>query len=359
MRAIVLASRWAGGLFEGHRTLAPQLLLGDRPLVERLVGEMFRAGVTQIEWVHGAGADASAVGRFLNCGSRWGMVFRHHTIGGTACEHELVGRLAVDRSRDDRVLIGDANRLVDLGTLPASPTTEVVLFESGSRAGWTGWALLAGAPSHWPHVRSRQQLESWLMLHPGASRVRVPDLPDVATISGYLDANRAALQATALAANVVVAPGARVHPSATVVGPVFIGSGCEIGAGATVGPFVSVGPGSIIDRRVRVTESVIQAGTYVGEAVCFDYAVADQDQVLLPNSSGAVNAAAVTLGSLNVRLLPRPREILGHGVQRVARYAVYLREFGRRLRRSVSEGVWLAGSEDAPVGPVPPAPVSE
>ena len=55
-----------------------------------------------------------------------------------------------------------------------------------------------------------------------------------------------------------VDPTARVHASATLVGPVKICAGAVIDAGVTVGPNVVVGEGARVARSIR--DSVIWAG---------------------------------------------------------------------------------------------------
>lgn len=53
-------------------------------------------------------------------------------------------------------------------------------------------------------------------------------------------------------------PTARIHPSATIVGPVSIGPGAVIAAGVTVGPYAVVGAGAHVQRSL--TRTVVWAG---------------------------------------------------------------------------------------------------
>ncbi|MGE0868642.1 MAG: sugar phosphate nucleotidyltransferase [Kofleriaceae bacterium] len=50
-----------------------------------------------------------------------------------------------------------------------------------------------------------------------------------------------------------VDPTARIHPTATIVPPVKIGTGAQIAAGVTVGPYAIVGTGARVERSISRT----------------------------------------------------------------------------------------------------------
>ncbi|MGE0550313.1 MAG: sugar phosphate nucleotidyltransferase [Kofleriaceae bacterium] len=50
-----------------------------------------------------------------------------------------------------------------------------------------------------------------------------------------------------------VDPTARIHPSATIISPVRIGTGAQIASGVTVGPYAVVGNGARVDRSITRT----------------------------------------------------------------------------------------------------------
>jgi NDP-sugar pyrophosphorylase family protein len=56
-------------------------------------------------------------------------------------------------------------------------------------------------------------------------------------------------------------PTARIHPDATIVGPVKIAAGAEIGPGVQVGPSAVIGEGAIV--RASVARSVVWARAVV------------------------------------------------------------------------------------------------
>ena len=75
-----------------------------------------------------------------------------------------------------------------------------------------------------------------------------------------------------------IAEGARVHPDATIVGPVVIGCNASIEAGATVGPSTTIGDSSIVASEARVRRSVIFEDCYIGEGANIESAtIADRN----------------------------------------------------------------------------------
>ncbi len=70
-----------------------------------------------------------------------------------------------------------------------------------------------------------------------------------------------------------VPPGVRVHPSASVVGPVVLQDGAEVGEGATViGPAV-LGPGARVGARAIVAQCVIEGGQAIAPGDTLRHAV--------------------------------------------------------------------------------------
>ncbi|WP_224448604.1 sugar phosphate nucleotidyltransferase [Haloprofundus salilacus] len=61
-----------------------------------------------------------------------------------------------------------------------------------------------------------------------------------------------------------VAPGARVHESATLQAPVVVAADCEIGPGTVVGPNVAVGQNATVESNAVVVDSIVDEDTRVG-----------------------------------------------------------------------------------------------
>jgi hypothetical protein len=71
-----------------------------------------------------------------------------------------------------------------------------------------------------------------------------------------------------------IGPLARVHPSAKLTPPYWIGTRAEIGAECEVGPHALVGEGSILDSQVQVAEAFVLGDTFLGRNTRLFQAVA-------------------------------------------------------------------------------------
>ena len=72
-----------------------------------------------------------------------------------------------------------------------------------------------------------------------------------------------------------VGPRVRIHPSARMAPPFWIGSGAKIGANAQIGPYALVGSGSVVDEDTQVEQAFVAANTYVGKHTRIFRAIAD------------------------------------------------------------------------------------
>lgn len=72
-----------------------------------------------------------------------------------------------------------------------------------------------------------------------------------------------------------IGPAARVHPTAVLTAPFWIGAGAEIGARARIGPDGIVGESCVIDDDAEVVGGAALRGTYVGQHVSLRNKVAD------------------------------------------------------------------------------------
>jgi carbonic anhydrase/acetyltransferase-like protein (isoleucine patch superfamily) len=107
--------------------------------------------------------------------------------------------------------------------------------------------------------------------------IRVRSLADafsigVAVLEGRLSRrseNGVLLHASERERGVWTSRGAYIDPSAKIIPPVLLGVDTIIRAGASVGPRVFLGDRSVVERGTRMEDSMIAAGTIVGEDLAF------------------------------------------------------------------------------------------
>ena len=77
-----------------------------------------------------------------------------------------------------------------------------------------------------------------------------------------------------------VGPRARIHPSATLTPPFWIGTGTEIGPDCRVGPGALVGPGCLLEMDVHVENSLVLPRTFLGRHLDLRARIVDGGTVL-------------------------------------------------------------------------------
>ena len=327
MRAVVVVGgRNDAGFPPADRCPAALLWLVDRPVVQHVCEAVVRLGMTDITWVHCRPADETR--KFLGGGERWGARFDHLATDGLD-EAYSVARTAVTRP----VLLGHADRVPT--ALPVLTTDAAGPVLGGTPMDqawvWSGWAALP-AGCDLPAAATEAQLVARLSALPGASRQTVARPRVVRSFASYLSATHAVLAGHG-GAN--VSRRARVHPTATLVGPVHVGPDATIGAGAVVGPFVAVGPNCVIDRNARLSHAAVLPDTYVGRGLALGRAVVDRNRVVRLGADGTARLdESLPVGDLSghplTGLTPALASRAGKLVRTLRRVPAALTRGGRR-----------------------------
>lgn len=146
MRAVVFAGGNTGDVLLGAGSgPAPLLPLTDRLFIEHVCEALIRSGITRVDWV--LCSDADAYRAFLEDGTPWGGTFRHHVAADEAQGYETVSALLAERTADETVVLGHADRLVTASTVLPAPADRPPVALFGTATGewvWSGWAVLSG-----------------------------------------------------------------------------------------------------------------------------------------------------------------------------------------------------------------------
>ena len=251
-------------------------LLVDRPCLQHVVEQLALGGVREIDVIAGAGADA--IEQQLGGGERWGVKVTHHRTDGALPAEGALSHLLEETD----VLLADARVLVAADSWRGGATDgtalELLQFSRETQAGneleWTGWArgrgdVIANA------VQSRPGgglLESLIELSGGSvASVQCPALA-VRDAFELLEANRSVLSGRApfVSLHGRAEPpglwrerGVRIHPSARIIEPVYLGEHTRIGRDAVVGPNAVLGAGCVVDDSAVARNCVITSATYI------------------------------------------------------------------------------------------------
>jgi mannose-1-phosphate guanylyltransferase len=257
------------------------LPLVDRPFAQQVIEYLVCRGMNHIHIV--STHRGSGLERALGDGKRWGVSLTFGKSLGTRRPYSFLKRADVGE-KPEHVLVGHIDRLPSFIAADWEAALDCpgpVLFYRDAPAAdgpesWTGWVVLERSllPQLNDARSEREVLDAIGAAAGGKEWVsEVVDVLDVRKPHGLLDATRAVLRdrfrvplhsGRELQPGVWVSPRARVHPTARLLSPLFIGEHATIGRAATVGPDVVVSCRCAIAEETQVQRSLILPDTYVG-----------------------------------------------------------------------------------------------
>ena len=339
MRAVIVATGECpdmNPLNERHPT--PLLPLVDRPFLQHVVEMLIDQGVTDFDFIlcH----LPEEIERTFEDGTRWGSRFRYHLVHDARHPYGMIGQCIAQQESDESVVLVHGDRLPQLDKMqlrqlrqsaqikqfvtPSEDQQEPIAFcwrdaESKSpepTIHWTGWAYLPGqACASLPEESDEQAVEAHV-LHLAEQKGRLIEVPkplSVQSFSELLSAHRQVLEkqhvelmltGREIEPGVWLSRNVSLHPTARLVPPVYIGESCRIEAGVQVGPHAVIERDCVLDTRCLVSEALVFAGSYVGEALEVTDAIVDKNCLVDMHFGTTVTVSDdFLLGSLPDKLL--------------------------------------------------------
>jgi NDP-sugar pyrophosphorylase family protein len=264
--------------------------LVDRPFLQHILEHLIDRGASRFDLVLGHLPDA--IRSHFGDGSGWGVQIRYWQAQVDDPYAEVVWNCA---SSDEFCLLGQADHLPAFSgdAFRAEPAVFLEAGRNGDPMRWSGWVWLREAEMK----RFADNLSGgcdWRLA------LRVLDSPirketalgaslSARSLRSLLASNRDVLNgafpgldldARLVAPDVWVGRGAKIHPTATLFGPLYIGPKCWIGKGCEIGPKTVVGSCSVVEDFTKITESVILPYTYLGPGISIADSVVRQDLVV-------------------------------------------------------------------------------
>ncbi|HWE53375.1 MAG TPA: NDP-sugar synthase [Bryobacteraceae bacterium] len=258
----------------------------DRPFMHHVVEAIVGQGVHELDFI--LPDKDHVIVSILGSGTRWGARFRYYPVAPNGCMYDAIQQI-IWEDPQERVLLAHSDRL-PLVRLDSNGSASTLFCWEDKDRYWTGWALVRPADL----LRIPKGTEE-----PGILAFFLRSLPDLVyhscacpltarTYDELLESNRRVLAGEfpgLLLGGKEVKPGiwmarnVKVHPSANVAAPAFLGENCRIGAMAQVGPGTSIGRDCLIERETRVTDSVVCEGSYVGRQLALRGVVVDRSRL--------------------------------------------------------------------------------
>jgi lipopolysaccharide/colanic/teichoic acid biosynthesis glycosyltransferase len=275
MRGVIIATGHSPAL-EGLIERRPSVMLpvAGKPFLHYVIESLVDAGVKQIDFI--LSYMPESVEESVGDGKRWGISVRFHLARDP--EHPY-GRLPVlGIGADELFLLAHGDRLPQ-----ASSQETAVLVHNGQ---WTGWARLNG--SHLNGLNDSLD-EAALFDRLPVPRREADLLLSVRTFEELQEANWALIEkrfpgvllgAREAADGIWISRNVSLHPTAQLTAPVYIGENCRVDAGVKLGPRAVIGNDCLVDKTSSICESVVFAGSYVGQALELSHSIVDRNRMV-------------------------------------------------------------------------------
>ena len=286
VRAIVVSCNSMPSLTPGSAmgVLSP---LVDRPFLQHVVEAIIGQGIRQIDFL--LRKQDHLTMSVLGNGTRWGARFEYYRSPDNASIYDAFQQVPLS-DPEERILLAHTDRLPLLCLSNVTAASTLFCWKTEQLC-WTGWGVIRAADTLLvPNDIQEQRLFVYLKKS-GADIVCTEGVRPLTNRSydDLLESNRRVLSkefpglvlgGKEIQPGVWLARNAKVHPTARLAAPAFLGENCRIGALAQVGPAVSIGRDCTIERETRVANSVVYRGSYVGPQLALKGVVVDRSRLI-------------------------------------------------------------------------------
>ena len=308
MRAIIIATKGIDNApLLSERMGASMLPLLDRPFIQHGVECLVEWGVTEVDFVLSHLPEKMEA--LLGDGERWGCKFHFHLARDP--EHPYRSLAALFASpRSVPLVVGHGEALPLGGITDANEKHPLLLTHDEGKTPnqWTGWAVVPpGVSITLPDDASRETLHGVLMDEAPVERKTTCLFANDGV--ALLSATRALMgmdtlpfmhTAREVEKGIWLSRDVGLHPTVSIIPPVYIGSACRIGKKATIGPHAVLGMGCVVDEKTQIKNTAVFPWSYIGK----DLSLADclVDKNCLVNTaigSEIIVTEAFIIGSLS------------------------------------------------------------
>ncbi len=300
-----------------------QLPLGPKPIVQHVVESAVRLGAKTVDVVISEGAQE--IRQLLGDGQRFGVRLRIHLIADSQHPYSVFRFLcrSTDEAAASRKILLHTSHLVFLENLQAAATVDsgesIVLKDA--HGDWTGVAevclhklrALAAAELTFETLAS-------VICEAETSCIDVSDVLRLDTPAAILDSQARVLndEFPELVENyrsaekgIWIGRNAKIHPTATIIAPVFVSENCDIDAGATIGPGVWLGERTIVGTGAVISNSIVLSMSSVGEELTIQDSIVSRSHVLNTRIGISLNIVDdLLLGDLTHKTLTQSARLL-------------------------------------------------
>ena len=278
---------------------AVMMPLLDRPFLQHVVEYLVLHGIRQIDFV--LSHMPEQIEAHFGEGHRWGVKFSYHLARDPLRPYNSLKTILHNIPADEPVLSVHGDRLpVDEAVFQLDKQEELAprtfVFREGTEADAkvqaTGWQwIMPSTIAMYPRDMDSNKYDD-LAIENATSMEELVEVTRPLSAQSYgeiIDSQRRVLNGEApglLVSGREVEPGIWISrnvsfpSSVKMIAPLYLGANSRIGRGVTLGPNVVIGEGCVLDQHCTVRDSLIIAGSYVGESLELTDLVVDKNRVI-------------------------------------------------------------------------------
>ena len=278
----------------GRRESIYLLSLAGKPMLDRMLGRLADLEIDRVYLYVARHADA--IDRYVAEGRRWGM----HVTTVDLSSHVDAFRRILTPQRRYPILVADATVFP---TIHSEHITDNGMFGHlvfRGHGGFLPWVVLrapVSSPEDHP-IGSAQELAEAVEKIEEVEEASSDPVLSIAHPADFLRAQEFLLKGQVVGQpipgnqcdpGIWIGGNVSLHPTATLIPPVFIAPDCRIGRGVRLGPNTVVGNHSIVSEKTKIENACILPETYLGRDLDVEWAMVDRN-CLLSGATGVSTA---------------------------------------------------------------------
>jgi hypothetical protein len=230
----------------------------DKPLLQRGIEALVKAGCSRVHVF--LGHSATALRNFLGEGERWGIRITCHYRNSDLSLGSNLRQLGLEP--EQHYFLANSDQLPPVVDADGGGRELAICWRDGEVARWTGWGVFSGAWLLNCSASEFKVLEEGVL---GDTQIQPVFADPPFAVTSHRELLRSVHRLMDQRSQPVsMGRGSVVHPSAVVVGPVYIGNFVRIGPGVHLGPHAAVLDGALVDRGAHLVDCLVLPETYVG-----------------------------------------------------------------------------------------------
>ena len=280
MKAVIVATEKFIDKSSDKTNLSIEMPLMDRPFIYHVIEQLVHHDIKNIDLI--TSNSIEKINELLNDGSRWGISLNYHDVRSPEDVYKKI--IDIEYLPDSSpFLLVHGQSIPDIDFISTKPDKDdfssiLYAYNVDNENFWSGWGWIF--KNQLDNFKNSQNINSLYKSILGDSEknkgivlCKVFSASSYPAIySSHLNIIRKKENSFIFAGNEVengvwISRNVKIHPTAKIFPPVYLGKNSEISESCIIGPNAIIGKNCYVGKNTEITDSVIFFETYIGEAL--------------------------------------------------------------------------------------------